>query len=375
MVARLFGSTIGIDRLFRAHGICGFTMTIALIAHSATSLLAWSEDVGFSDGWRDLTGRQSYMALAVVAAVFIFLVALSSLRSVRRDMDYETWYYIHLLAYVAIAFALPHSLRLGNDFAATPWAYWFWIGLHVVTALVLVVSRWGRALKATLSPWKIVDRQPLSGNTTEIILESPNSLSVKAGQFAFFRPFARGLWWKSHPFSFSLFDNRQAHITVKNRGDSSGDISQLKVGTKVAVTGPFGSLTLDQFETNRRMIFVLGGVGITPARALLEELPNDHVLGDAPLVFLRAHRLDDLTHYEEVEEMVKARRGRIFNLVGSRQLFSNPFSARELSTVIEDVEHRQAFLCGPDSLINAARRGLLDLGMDKRHIHYERSWW
>jgi len=84
---------------------------------------------------------------------------------------------------------------------------------------------------------------------------------------------------------------------------------------------------------------------------------------------------EDLVHYDEIEELVKARNGRLFNLVGSRRLFTNPFSANELSTIISDAENRQALLCGPDSLLAAARRGLLDLGIEKNHLHFERSWW
>lgn len=373
-IARVFGNSVGIDRLFRWHGLLGGAMCVALGLHIATSLIAWSDDVGFAAALSDLTGRQSFMALATVAALFVFIVALSSMRSLRRSMDYETWYYLHLCAYFAIAFALPHSLQLGNDFSAT-WTWWYWIALHVVAAAVVMISRWGRTVWATLRPWKVSATQPLNSTTTEIILESPAPIRAQAGQFAFLRPLARDLWWKSHPYSFSELSENRFHITVKQRGDSSSDFLHLQPGTKVAVTGPFGSLTVASLDPERRVIFLFGGVGMTIARPLLRDLPTDIPMGDAPIVFLRAHRNEDLVHYDEIEELVKARNGRLFNLVGSRRLFTNPFSANELSTIISDAENRQALLCGPDSLLAAARRGLLDLGIEKNHLHFERSWW
>ena len=42
---------------------------------------------------------------------------------------------------------------------------------------------------------------------------------------------------------------------------------------------------------------------------------------------------------------------------------------------IPDVAERVAVLCGPESLLFAARAGLLACGVPTERIHYERVWW
>ena len=57
------------------------------------------------------------MALAFVGALIIGVVTLSSLRSIRRQMSYETWYFIHLLAYAGFAISFSHEIVWGDLFA------------------------------------------------------------------------------------------------------------------------------------------------------------------------------------------------------------------------------------------------------------------
>jgi hypothetical protein len=69
-------------------------------------------------------------------------------------------------------------------------------------------------------------------------------------------------------------DGRRMRITVKDRGDSTARIGSLRPGPRVVVEGPYGGFT----AANRRLgrvAMIAGGVGITPVRALLEEMPGD----------------------------------------------------------------------------------------------------
>ena len=44
---------------------------------------------------------------------------MSSLRAARRRLSYETWFGLHLYAYLGIALAFAHQLAVGADFATT----------------------------------------------------------------------------------------------------------------------------------------------------------------------------------------------------------------------------------------------------------------
>lgn len=123
-----------------------------------------------------------------------------------------------------------------------------------------------------------------------------------------------------------------------------------------------------------KMLFVVGGVGIAPARALLEDLP----LSAEPYVLYRAHHEHDLIHLDELQELTAARNGQVFTLVGPSATLAirDPFSATALRRVVPDVDRRTAVLCGPDRLLQAAGRGAAcKAGVDRSAIHFEHSWW
>ena len=59
------------------------------------------------------------------------VVGVSSIPAARRRLSYETWYGLHLYAYLAIALAFLHQLFVGADFMHDPLAAIYWVGLYV----------------------------------------------------------------------------------------------------------------------------------------------------------------------------------------------------------------------------------------------------
>ena len=55
-----------------------------------------------------------------------------SIRLARKRISYESWYGIHLYAYLAIALGFAHQLVVGTDFIDDPLARVYWVGLYVV---------------------------------------------------------------------------------------------------------------------------------------------------------------------------------------------------------------------------------------------------
>ena len=152
---------LGLDRLLVWHRYTGEAAALLVGAHVAAAIVAGSASSGGT--WSavvDLTGRQPYMAAATVGALFIGVVTVSSLRSVRRQLSYETWYFVHLLAYLGLALAFAHELALGGDLAADRLARWFWVALHVAVIGLLVWGRWGAAARAVRRPLQRDGRSP-----------------------------------------------------------------------------------------------------------------------------------------------------------------------------------------------------------------------
>ena len=365
----------GLDRMFVWHRILGDLMGLLLAVHVAAGTTAWAADSGWINAIIDLTGRTPYMALAFVGSLLFGVVTISSLKSIRQKFSYETWYFVHMLAYVGMAVSFGHEIYLGSDLASDNIARWFWVGMHIAVLALMVFSRWGRTLKAVVRPLRITSIENV-GHKTVAIEVSGKSLHHRegdAGQFCFVRPLKKGLWWQSHPFSMSAAPTKdRIRFTIKDRGEATHSITQLVRGTKVIVEGPFGVVTPDVLEGSKAL-FVVGGVGVAPVLAMVQRLGPDH----EPIVLYRAHSEKDLVHFEELKAAVERLGGKILTLTGptAKLAVKDPFSAKVLTAAIPDVAQRAVVLCGPDRLLHAARTGLKAAGVPVARIHSEHVWW
>lgn len=365
----------GLDRLFNWHRILGEAMAVLVGVHVAAAVLAWQVDGNWASVLTDLTGREPYMAGATVGALLIGVVTVTSLRSFRNRLAYETWYLLHLTAYLAFGLSFGHQIVMGSDLSNDTVARWAWIGLHVAVAIALVVGRWGRTLRSIVRPLRVAAIEQVSPDVYTVHLRGRRLASMQAspGQFCFLRPLVPTGWWRSNPYSLSAAPSIDGlRFSVKVRGDASSLLTSLSVGSRVAVDGPYGVCTPEVTEGSK-VLFVVGGVGVAPARAMLEDLPASA----EPVVLYRAHHATDLVHADELTELVRARNGRLHTLVGPSATLAvrDPFGADTLRRAVPDVAERVAVLCGPDRLLSAARSGLRAAGLPASRIHFEHAWW
>ena len=139
-------------------------------------------------------------------------------------------------------------------------------------------------------------------------------LPVAGGQFLQWRFLKPGLWWQAHPYSLSALPAAdRMRITVKQLGDHSEALAQLQPGTRVAIEGPYGAFTHHARHTDR-VLLVAAGVGSTPVRAMLDDLPR-HV---DVVAILRGSSERDLVLRDEIAQLVGERGGRLHEVVGPR---------------------------------------------------------
>ncbi len=365
----------GLDRLFNWHRLLGEAMAILLVAHIVTSVEAWADPSGVVTAIKDLTGREPYMALTSIGTVLVLIVTVTSLKFFRERLTYETWWFIHLLSYVGLAFSFSHQIVLGTDFMNDTLARWFWIALHVGVAAWIAWGRWGTLLRSLLSPLRVESVHHEASGVVSLTLGGSNLRRHRAasGQFYFLRELSPGRWWSNNPFSLSAEPTTSGlRFTIKDRGDASRAFTRITEGTRVAIEGPYGVCTPDLVGDDR-VLLVAGGVGIGPIVSFLEQLSPS----SQPVVLYRAHAHAEVAHADELERLAAAHGGRLHILVGARSTLKvpDPFAADVLLKTIPDLAERVVVVAGPESMIKAVQRGARKAGVPAERIHAERAWW
>jgi ferredoxin-NADP reductase len=247
----------------------------------------------------------------------------------------------------------------------------YWRSLYVATLAFLVVFR-------VLVPIAAAFTYRL--RVAEVVEEGPGVVSLRIdgrrldrlkaqpGQFFLWRFLTPGRVWTSHPFSLSRApDGRSLRITVKALGDHSARLVRIPIGTRVLAEGPFGVFT-EAARRRENILLLAGGIGITPVRALMEQ-----VRGDA-IVLYRAVREEDLVFRNELDE-IAARRGIGLHYVVGDHLTEEGarlLDAAHLNELVPDLADRDVYVCGPAGMTDAMLARLRDAGVPRRHIHAER---
>jgi predicted ferric reductase len=365
---------VGADRLARWHAMGGrYTVSLS-VAH--TLLIIWGYAV---TAHTDVVHQTSTLILsypdvlmATAGLGLLVAVGVTSARAARRKLRYETWHFIHLYTYLAIALVFSHQFSTGADFVSNAPARWLWSAMYIVVGALLV---WYRLLVpiygAVKYPMRVAGVTRENADTVSVYLTGPSiaRLRAESGQFFRWRFLTRNLWWAANPYSLSAAPRpNMLRITVKMDGDHSLALLSLAPGTRVFAEGPYGGLTKDR-RRRRKVLLIAGGVGITPLRALFESLPGRP--GDVTLLY-RVRSENDLVLRREIEEIAARRGSRVHYLMGpSRPDDRDHLSTPGLSRLVPGLREHDVYLCGPEAMMAATRRALIKAGVPRRHIHHE----
>jgi len=372
LIARLpwLERAVGQDRLVRWHRRIGPWVLWLITAHVVLITLGYSRlaKVGpLRQLWVFLTSYPDLLAAAVGFCLLI-MAGITSIRIARRRLKYETWWVVHLYMYLALALAFAHQIVTGGSFVGHPLTRAIWIAVWISTAGMVIVFRvfqpLARNLRHQLRVASIHEEAPgvfsvvCSGRRLE-------RLAVSGGQFFQWRFLTKDLWWHAHPYSLSALPRPPyIRVTVKGLGDQSRAVSLLKPGTRVAVEGPYGAFT-HHARSSDRVVLIGAGVGITPLRALLEDLPEWVEV----TVIVRASSPEDIVHRDEVAGFVAHRGGQFHELVGSRHQV--PFDASALGQLVPDLARCDVYICGPEGFSNRVLSAARKLGVPRHRIHHE----
>lgn len=375
----------GQDRLTRAHRLAGFASCWLLLAHLVLITFGYAATghvdplVQFWQLIRDYPG----MLLALAGTGALLAVVVLSVRVARRRLRYESWHLLHLYAYLGVGLALPHQLWTGAEFVSSAAARAYWYALYAVCAGSVLLFRIGLPLwRNARHRLRVAEVRRETPGVFSVYLTGRqlHRLPVVSGQYFTFRFLTGRGWMRAHPYSLSAAPRTTwLRITIRAGGDDARRIAAARRGTRVLIEGPYGRLTRE-VRARRGVLLMGAGIGITPLRALLEDLPFRP--GEATLLY-RASAVTDFAFRAELE-YIADRRGALVHYFDGRPprhsswlpaSYSAWSDVDMLYRICPDVADRDVYLCGPPPWMAAARAAVLAAGVPATRVHQEDFGW
>jgi predicted ferric reductase len=370
--------SFGFDILIRFHKHMGLLAIALLIGHPL--LLAMG---GGGIGLLVNLSLPWYVMAAKLGLLLLVVNVLLSIYSERMRIQFERWRLTHdLLAPAIIVLGFLHSRRVGSDLRI-PVVRWYWTVVFILILVIFVYHRWIRPWRLSRHPWQVTGVKKEVGRVWTVKLEPPEGQQVfdyLPGQFQFIT-FHRGcgLPVEEHHWTISSSPARKESVTttIKELGDFTATIGQTRPGDTATVHAPFGrfSYLLRPGETD--LVFIAGGIGITPLIGMLRHMRD--TAADLSVLLIYANRgEEDIAFREEIDRMAGGERPR-FSVV---HLLSKPgegwtgergrLDKDKLKRYCQDrFQERTFYLCGPPPMIAAAAAALKELGVADGRIETE----
>ena len=168
-----------------------------------------------------------------------------------------------------------------------------------------------------------------------------------------------------HAFSIVSAPHEPDLVVATRMRDSAYKraLKALPVYAMAKIDGPFGSLTLPKDE-KRPVVFVAGGIGITPFISMLRH--SAHVKSERDIALVYANRsLEDAAYLGELRRMAGANpRLRLVATVGLLE-------PAAVAKAIDGLSRPIAYVAGPPGMVGAARGVLARAGIDEDDIRSE----
>ncbi len=163
--------------------------------------------------------------------------------------------------------------------------------------------------------------------------------------------------------SSAPFENHIA-ITTKIDGKAPSSfkktLSQMKLGGKIQAKGPDGNFILD--DVSAEYVFIAGGIGITPFRAMIKQLNNNN--NPINITLLYSNKNEDIPFKSELEQIMKTHPG--FKI----HYFINPVRIDKdaIKKLVPDLEKPLYYISGPNNMVEDLLATLNNLGIEKKKI-------
>lgn len=327
--------------------------------------------------------KNAYVGIGIIGFYLFAAILISSLFF--RARFPRQWRTLHYLTYPLFFIGLIHGIFVGTDTQ-----YLSIQIMYGITGTIGVALTAYRIAYPYLQKKYAVVAENVQLATKDIIdltLTQDNGITFppfKPGQYVALAAYgADGKLGRKHYFSLagSPNDRTRMRFGIRILGFFTQSIARMRTGDRLALFGPYGDFTFEP-ETMRRVVFIAGGVGITPFLSAMHHATEKRLANDLTLIYSNKTKAsaafsDDIRMLEQANPHLKT-----FFLMSEEKpatdeearLFGR-LDEEKLRYCTENIlADTYFFICGPPPFMATAKKLLRHCGVSPYFIRKEQFY-
>lgn len=365
--SRFFEDMIGgLDKVYEMHHLVGSLSFILLINHPLLLVIKALPQASLVSQYL-LIGNFLPYNLGVIA---IYLMILAFIFMVFIRLPYHIWLRTHQLLGFAGIIGSIHALLITSDISTyLPLRLWiiFWIFLGSMSFLyVFFYYKW----IASVYVYEISKIERALDVINVYAKPTRRKIPFAPGQFAYVGFKNKNLGGEQHPFSFSSApQEEEVRFSIKMLGDYTVKLPLLKKGDKMYIKGPYGKFGDVYVKGKRPLVWIVGGIGVTP---FLSMLRNERQLIEerSIVLFYCFSSKEEGMFAEEIRQLVENKKSIEVHEWCSTE--RGRFNIPKILEILEKYDNYDVQICGPGPMMESLKQQFEEIGVNDERIIFEK---
>jgi predicted ferric reductase len=287
------------------------------------------------------------------------------------------WKLIHLLTYIILPAVYIHSDDIGTFFQDQTLK--LYIQFITILFVLLCLYKLGKYLGILKYEYSVKNIEQITRDTFKITFKPLSSfIRPKRGQFIEIQSPRFG---ETHPFTVLSFDEQSGELAlgIKSSGKFSTQLSQLKIGNKVYLDGPYGIFTKEAYlASTKKIVLIAGGIGVTPFINFMDYFKDHTQNYDEVAFFFGNKTVEDILFKNEIESIQSPNfiAVNVLSLDKTNHKYENGFiNSALIKKYIGDLCDYKFFICGPPIMMQLVKADLIKNSVKTVDIHTEEFSW
>ena len=383
---RFIETSFGMDKLYRLHGIVAFVSILMVLIHKTINENVFGDSLMIQLGTLSFLTYTMISILTILLMINSFVVRIQPFKIIKqwinklKILKYQHYRFLHNLTIIALFLMQTHVLMTSTAHQSV-WVFNTYMAYFLSGLSFYLYHKW-------VKPWS---HQKVNYEVTKVVKESAsvwsiyfiskskNKFKYHPGQFGFFRFLGVDISDEEHPFSISSSPTQaELSITVKDLGDYTHNIQNIKAGNLVHVEAPFGRFSYTHHLKASGQVFIAGGIGITPVISMLRHMRD--VKYNQPVILLWGlTTMNDFVCHDELMAITSQMKNiKIIPVVSRDSNYSGEkgyIDAEKIKRLLLSepwIKKAEFYVCGPSPLMEPNLKNLRTLGISRIHIHHEK---